>query len=79
MRTHTIGNYMPCPDNTYNGKKGGGDGYVYFQDRIELIIDAIENKKYVDYLGRKTIYRWRVWFDSKKKEYILDEIVQKKR
>ena len=30
MRTHTIGNYMPCPDNTYNGKKGGGDGYVYF-------------------------------------------------
>lgn len=78
MRTHTIGNYMPCPDNTYNGKKGGGDGYVYFQDRIELIIDAIENKKYVDYLGRKTIDRWRVWFDSKKKEYILDEIVQKK-
>lgn len=78
MRTHTIGNYMPCPDNTYNGKKGGGDGYVYFQDRIELIIDAIENKKYVDYLGRKTIYRWRVWFNSKKKEYILDEIVQKK-
>ena len=29
-------------------------------------------------MHRKTIYRWRVWFDSKKKEYILDEIVQKK-
>ena len=29
-------------------------------------------------MGRKTIYRWRGWFESKKKEYILDEIVQKK-
>ena len=78
MRTHTLGNYMPCPDNFYNGKKGGGDGYALFQDRIELLIDAVENEKYVDYIGKEKLARWKAWFKDNTERYYLDEIMQQK-
>jgi len=76
MQTHTIGNYMPCPDNEYNGKKGSGDGYVYFQDRIELLYDSIDSGRYEDYLGKETIEKWKAWFERKTKKYYLDEIMK---
>ena len=75
--THTIGNYMPCPDNTYNGIKGSGDGYVYFQDRIELLCDAIASDKYEDYIDKETSKRWKEWLERNTKKYCIEEIMKR--
>ncbi len=76
MQTHTIGNYMPCPDNTYNGIKGSGNGYVCFQDRIELLYNSIDLGRHEEYIGKERIEKWKLWFDCNTKRYYLDEIVK---
>ena len=78
MQTHSIGNYMPCPDNTYNSIKGHGHGYVYFQDRIELLYESIDLGRYEDYIGKETIKKWKAWFDCNTEKYLLDEIVKRR-
>jgi hypothetical protein len=78
MQTHTIGNYMPCPDNLYNGIKGSGDGYVYFQDRIELLWDSIDLGKHEDYIGKETSERWKEWFGCNTEKYCLNEIKKRR-
>jgi hypothetical protein len=78
-KTHTLGNYMPCPDMSYNGKKGSGDGYVLFQDRIELLYDALFSDKYNDecakYLGDGIKEKWKEWFGQNEEKLCLNEII----
>lgn len=76
MQTHTIGNYMPCPDGLYNGIKGFGHGYEYFQDRIELLLDSLDFGKHEDYIGKETSERWKHWFECNTNKYCLSEIMK---
>lgn len=52
--TNTLGNYMTCPDNKYNTIKGLS-GYTFFNDRIELILNAFINKEYdkIQFIGER--------------------------
>lgn len=71
--THTIGNYMPCPDKDYNGYKGFNKGYLIFQDRIDLLYKEIcENKN--DYAKEKTIYK--KWLEENAKKYLIEEMLK---
>lgn len=50
--THTLGNYMPCPDNKYNAIKGN---YFKYKDRLEKLYVDISNPL-------KNEFRWNDWF-----------------
>lgn len=62
--THTVGNYMPCPDNKYNGFKG-------FQKRdnlasvLEWVKDDNTDSKYI------SKEMWKDWFDKNIIKYHL--------
>lgn len=60
--THTLGNYMTCPDNKYNDLKGLS-GYTIFNDRIELILNAFINKELdkIQFIGNRN---WIKWFNQ---------------
>lgn len=73
--THTLGNYMPCPDNKYNRIKGGSDGDVYFQDRIELLYEAIIKPNNNGYLDADLSYCWKEWFENQMEKLFLNEIL----
>ena len=75
--THTIGNYMPCPDNKYNVIKGYGKGYKYFQDRIEKVwkyLHSDKNISFKEFNDKKQIYK--CWFDKVNKSLYIDEIIK---
>ena len=75
--THTIGNYMPCPDNMYNAIKGYGKGYKYFQDRIEKVwkyLYSDKNISFKEFNDKKQIYK--CWFDKVNKSLYIDEIIK---
>lgn len=73
MKTHTLGNYMPCPDSSYNHKKGNNEGP--FQDRIDILYDAIVNSKHIEYIGDNTIKAWKAWFEKNQDSLYLSEIL----
>ena len=52
--THTLGNYMPCPDNEYNKIKGN---YNKYKDRLEILYKDIQDSS-------KEEYRWFDWFNE---------------
>lgn len=62
--TNTLGNYMTCPDNKYNTIKGLS-GYTFFNDRIELILNAFINKEYdkIQFIGERNC-DWIEWFNQ---------------
>lgn len=69
--THTIGNYMPCPDNRYNFLKGR----VYpFKDRIELLYKELTKPMKSEYIDENTRDIWLDWFDKNKSILHLDLI-----
>ena len=53
--THTIGNYMPCPDNKYNKEKGFP--MTRYNDRIEWLYDSSSE--------------YKEWFDKDENKKIL--------
>ena len=61
--THTLGNYMTCPDSKYNDLKGLS-GYTIFNDRIELILNAFVNKELgkIQFIGDRNC-NWIEWFN----------------
>lgn len=79
--THTIGNYMPCPDNEYNRLKGGAigkyKGYQYFKDRLELLYLELYEPKHEGYLSDKK-NDWRKWFTDSEQKLLLKEILKSK-
>lgn len=62
--THTLGNYMTCPDNMYNDLKGLS-GYTIFNDRIELILNALINEQpnQIQFIGERK-NNWINWFNQ---------------
>lgn len=78
--THTLGNYMPCIDSSYNRIKGFGKGYIYFQDRIELLYDGLVNQKYDDYAELDSERRefWKKWFEESKDNFYLNDMLESK-
>lgn len=65
--THTIGNYMPCPDNRYNGIKG----ICGFNDRIEwLLKDLLELHKITNPVEKE----WTEWFELNREHFYLENI-----
>ena len=78
--THTLGNYMPCIDSSYNSIKGFGKGYIYFQDRIELLYDELVNQKYDDYAELDSERRefWKEWFEESKDNFYLNDMLENK-
>ena len=62
--THTLGNYMTCPDSKYNDLKGLS-GYTVFNDRIELILNAFVNKELgkIQFIGYRNC-NWIEWFNQ---------------
>lgn len=75
--THTIGNYMPCPDNEYNSFKGYR-GYNLFKDRIELLYQELKNPM-LDYIEEDRRKRWIDWFDRKESVTYLKFIFEEKK
>lgn len=73
--THTIGNYMPCPDKKYNEKKGYGMGYRYFNDRIEFVLEELSCRKHVDLINDDTAELWKRWFDVNKVKLLLNGLL----
>ena len=63
--THTLGNYMTCPDNTYNALKGFY-GSALFNDRIELVLKAFTDKENdkIQFLGKDKYNCWMNWFNQ---------------
>lgn len=76
--THTIGNYMPCPDGQYNPIKGFGLGYKYFQDRLDLLYDELFQSKYSDYLklNEKREY-YKKWLNDEKEKLHIENLLNK--
>ncbi len=80
--THTIGNYMPYPPNVnknnYNRIKGYEKGYVYFQDRIELLFKALSDNLYPDYIDEKCREAWKEWFNNNKEILFINNMLENK-
>lgn len=79
--THTIGNYMPCPDGDYNRIKGWS-GKWHYNDRIDLLFSDINNpmcktEKGNLLLENKNIV-WKEWFEKNKEDLCLKEILESK-
>lgn len=70
--THTIGNYMPCPDKTYNVIKGYKRGFVVFNDRIELLIQELKKREHTDYINSEYADKWKEWFDENAEKLCLE-------
>lgn len=75
---HTIGNYMPCPDNVFNTFKGFNRWH--YNDRLDLLYtDILERKcknergEYVMTLEQQT--QWKAWFDENQKKLFLTDIL----
>ena len=82
---HTIGNYMPCPDNRYNSVKGF-KGKWHYNDRIDLLYsDMIEtdpnkrckntNNEYI--ISCEQRKEWKDKFKDNKGIWFLNEILEK--
>lgn len=78
---HTVGNYMPCPDNAYNRVKGFWKWK--YNDRIDLLYSDILmpgcKKANGDYfIPQEQREKWKAWFDKNKDRLILTEILDEK-
>ncbi|MBW9150359.1 hypothetical protein K2F40_15475 [Clostridium sp. CM028] len=71
--THTIGNYMPCPDETYNKVKGFSKGFVFFNDRIELLLHELKKGEH-NYIDLECANNWKEWFEKNVKKLCLEEL-----
>lgn len=76
---HTIGNYMPCPDGTYNGVKGF-TGHWHYNDRIDLLYSDLLNPVAINSKGELIIPEekrviWLKWFEENKSKLCLDNIL----
>lgn len=76
---HTVGNYMPCPDENYNFVKGS-KGQWHYNDRIDLLYSDIleprcknENNEYI--ISSEQRKNWKNWFDKNKENLFLTEIL----
>lgn len=78
---HTVGNYMPCPDNAYNRVKGFWKWK--YNDRIDLLYSDILmpscKKANGDYfIPQEQREKWKAWFVENKDVFILAEILDEK-
>ncbi|MCR5733037.1 MAG: hypothetical protein K6G22_00390 [Lachnospiraceae bacterium] len=64
---HTIGNYMPCPDNKYNKTKGYS-GIWKYNDRLDVLYRFI-NENSQQYMDRMA------WFEKNRKKMHLEDIL----
>ncbi|MEE1009355.1 MAG: hypothetical protein UH963_09490 [Agathobacter sp.] len=64
--THTLGNYMKCPDGEYNAVKGN---YFKYKDRLELLYQDVKGSS-------KEVSHWSSWFDKNKKELKIEEVLE---
>jgi hypothetical protein len=71
--THTIGNYMPCPDSKYNSIKGF-KGHRYFNDRIELVINELLYRNHAILIDNDTARDWNKWFKENMAKLSLTEL-----
>ena len=74
--THTIGNYMPCPDETYNEVKGYAEGLTFFNDRIELLLEELKKGEHRDYINLECANNWKEWFEKNIKKLCLEELFE---
>lgn len=82
QNVHTIGNYMPCPDNAYNRIKGCNTK-EHYNDRIDILYsDIIEpwcKKANGDLLiSEKQRKEWKAWFDENKERLFLTVILDER-
>lgn len=70
--THTIGNYMPCPDNEYNRIKGFIGKWV-FNDRIELLLEELDNPG-DNSKAKGKVVEWKCWFKKNAERLKLEEL-----
>ena len=70
--THTIGNYMPCPNNEYNRLKG-----FRFKDRLEILYMELQNSESPNYFfdDEEERHHLERWFNEKKEGLILEGIL----
>lgn len=78
---HTVGNYMPCPDNAYNRVKGFCEWK--YNDRIDLLYSDIFvpqcKKANGDYfIPQEQRENWKAWFEKNKEGLYLTEILDEK-
>lgn len=64
--THTLGNYMKCPDGKYNAVKGN---YRKYKDRLELLYQDIQDSS-------KEESHWSTWFNDNKEKLKIAEILK---
>lgn len=72
--THTIGNYMPCPDGVYNRYKAN---YNCFQDRIELLYSKVLENTYCDSKQKVIGYEYKKFLINNKDKMFLDTILNR--
>lgn len=71
---HTVGNYMPCPDNNYNRVKGFCQWK--YNDRIDLLYSDILKKENCDgFITQERRENWKAWFDDNRDKLFLNEIL----
>lgn len=74
--THTIGNYMPCPDGEYNSIKGYR-GNKYTRDRLDLLyaeLCNLKNSKYERLKEKGETYK--KCLEDKKEVLYLDKLLE---
>lgn len=64
--THTLGNYMKCPNGKYNAVKGN---YRKYKDRLELLYLDIQDSS-------KGESHWSNWFDENKETLEIEKILE---
>lgn len=75
---HTIGNYMPCPDNVFNTFKGFNRWH--YNDRLDLLYTDILERKHKNKRGEYIMTseqqtQWKAWFDENEKKLFLTDIL----
>ena len=74
--THTIGNYMPCPDGQYNSIKGYY-GNKYIQDRLDLLYAELCNLETSNYKRLKEKGEtYKKCLEDYKKVLYLDKLLE---
>lgn len=72
--THSMGNFMPLPDKTYNAVKGTGNE---IKDFLDLMLDQINNDERIKYkegtVSIEKIKEWKEWFADEKENILIDE------
>lgn len=71
---HTIGNYMPCPDDVFNSYKGFSSKWKY-NDRLELLYKSLHDDEDENMKKFERRDAWNEWFEKNAEQLYVNNIL----